>query len=92
MPDDTKVVFSLWAVLAFLTLLFAITNGYLFKAQADVRDKQQRDNQEICERTSRVETSVAYIMRGIEEIKDGQSKMVQALNEHERSTRKARTN
>lgn len=72
MSDDTKVVFSLWAVLGFLTLLFATTNGYLFKAQAEARDKQQTENRELCERTSRVETSVIYILKGIERIEEGQ--------------------
>ena len=90
MSEDTKVQFSLWAVLTFLVILGGLSLGYLFDAQGRMRDKQQQDNQEICERTAKLEANIVYIVEGIKELKDGQIRVVNALSEQEKTTRDLR--
>lgn len=68
MPDETKVTFSLYIVLSFLTALGILISGYLNAGQKEIQTKQQ----EICERVVKLETQYTAII-------DGQKEMTRAL-------------
>ena len=72
---ETKVQFSLWAVLAFVVFLGAITAQFLNAEQKETRTKQR----EVGERVMRLETQFDYVTKGIEELRKGQKEMVDIL-------------
>jgi hypothetical protein len=85
--DTTKVRFELWAVLGFLTFVVALCLGYLFNTLAEGRSARILADQQMDIRVTRLETKFDHISIGIDELKKGQDKVVDALIEHERSTR-----
>jgi hypothetical protein len=82
----TPVRFDLWSVLAFLVLLAGLTAGYLFNAQASSKAERIASDQNLDNRMTKMEAHFGYIITGIEDLKHGQDKQVQALENHERST------
>ncbi len=80
--ENTKVKFDLWTVLGFLVLLVALCLAYLFTAQGTIQDKAQV----VSERVTKLEANYGHIIDGIGELKMAQSKVVDALNAHEKST------
>lgn len=72
---ETRVQFSLWAVLGFILLLGAIVAGYLNAENADIRSKQR----DVMERVGKVETRLEYIAEGIYELKRGQKELTDML-------------
>ena len=77
MPENgiTKVRFDLWAVLAFLCLLAALSIGYLFTAQAKTQDKVQ----DVCDRTTRIEANYEFIVKTLGKLEQGQEALVRAV-------------
>ena len=72
----TNVRFSLWSVLGFLVLITGICIGYLFNSQALIRDESRIARQNISERLIKIETNYAYLVEGINEIKNNQEVMM----------------
>jgi hypothetical protein len=72
---ETKVQFSLWAVLAFVVALGFITAQYISAEQKETKAKQQSNT----ERIVCLETQFVNIARGLEELKQGQAQVLDAL-------------
>lgn len=79
---DTKVQFSLWAVLGFLCVIAVILFGDLYGSQRS----NQKANQDVCDRVTKLESNYNFIISGIKEIKDGQKEVATALSAHEKNT------
>jgi hypothetical protein len=79
---NTNVTFSLWAVLGFLCAIAFILFGDLYGSQRS----NQKANQDVCDRVTKLEANYNFIIDGIKEIKDGQKEVASALASHERST------
>lgn len=82
MGDMTKVRFDLWAVLAFLVLMFGIALGYLFTSQAQAREERTKAIASVCDRVTILETRYEFIIKGIEELRQGQREVVSTLKKN----------
>lgn len=72
---ESKVQFSLWAVLAFIVAIGFITAQFLNAEQKETRAKQR----EVVERVTKLETQFDYVTKGIDELKRGQREVVDIL-------------
>jgi hypothetical protein len=86
----TKVRFDLWAVLGFLILSALYGFSYLNSSLAEGRAARIAADQQMDVRVTRLETNYDHIRIGIDELKKGQEKLVDTLNEHERTTKALR--
>ena len=86
MTDETKVRFSLWAVLGFLCLIAAILFGDLYLGQRTIQAKSLEMNQQVCTRVTILEESFRSLREDNGDIKQGLREVVRALNDHEKTT------
>src|SRR5512133_3893837 len=86
MTEETKVKFSLWAVLGFLVLIAAILFGDLYLGQRSIQAKSLEMNQAVCTRVTILEESFKAIREDSKDIKAGLKEVVAAVNKHELTT------
>lgn len=78
--------------IAILVIAFFFSKGFdTFTAKGIARDtnydKLQLSQQAVSERVTRLESSYAYIVEGIKELKTGQKELVDAFARHEQKGR-----
>ena len=86
MTEETKVRFSLWAVLGFLCVIAAILFGDLYFGQRNIQAKSLEMNQAVCERVTVLEQSFKYLREDNGDIKQGLRDVVKTINDHEKNT------
>jgi hypothetical protein len=84
MPNgDTRVNFSLWAVLGAIVLLGAICVSFLHAEQKETKNKQQ----EVIARVVALERDYANIIKGIDKLTMVVEKVADKLESHDKETR-----
>jgi predicted nuclease with TOPRIM domain len=85
--ETTKVRFDLWAVLAFITLFAFGGFSFLFNSLSESRAERIANDERLSIRLTRLEANYEFIISGISDLRKGQEKIAESLNEHEKSTR-----